>query len=255
MHSDNGTNFVGADNEIKEFIQLTNSKTHNEQVANEISKDGINWHFNPPSAPHFGGLWEAGVKSTKYHLRRIMGLSRVTFEELTTLTSQVEAVLNSRPLTPESTDPSDLRALTPGHFLIGQPLTTIPDPDVTELPTNRLVRYQLIQQMLQLFWKRWSAEYITRLQQRPKWMQSQESIEVGALVIIKDDNLAPLHWKMGRVIHIHPGSDMLVRVVTLKTESGEVQRPIVKLCLLPIEINKPMENYEDALDENKEESM
>ena len=107
MYSDNGTNFVGADNEIQELVKLTNSASHNEKVASTMSKEGIMWHFNPPAAPHFGGLWEAGVKSTKYHLRRVMGLTRVTFEELTTLTAQIEAILNSRPLTPESNNPSE----------------------------------------------------------------------------------------------------------------------------------------------------
>ena len=90
--------------------------------------------------------------------------------------------------------------------------------------------------MLQQFWKRWSSEYITRLQQRPKWMQTHESITEGSLVIIRDENLPPLQWKLGRVIKVHPSkSDKHVRAVTLKTESGEIQRPIVKLCLLPVE--------------------
>ncbi|XP_021964268.1 uncharacterized protein LOC110859615 [Folsomia candida] len=235
IYSDNGTNFVGADKELKELQKLTDNVSHNNQIALTMSKEGISWHFNPPSAPHFGGLWEAGVKSTKYHLRRIMGLNRLTFEELTTLTSQIEAVLNSRPLTPESTDPSDLRALTPGHFIIGQPLTSIPDPDLTEIPTTRLVRWQLVQQMLQQFWKRWSSEYIVRLQQRPKWMQPVESIKEGSLVIIKEDNLPPLHWKLGRVIEVKPGADQKVRKVLVRAATGEYERPIVKLCLLPVE--------------------
>lgn len=143
MYSDNGTNFVGANNDIQELMQLTSSEKHNQKVANVLSKDGVKWNFNAPSVPHMGVLWEAGVKSTKFHLRRVMGLNRLTFEELTTLTTQIEAILNSRPITPESNDPCDFRALSPGHFLIGQPLTSIPDPDITEISTNRLIRWQL----------------------------------------------------------------------------------------------------------------
>jgi hypothetical protein len=240
IYSDNGTNFVGANNEIKELEELVKSTNHNQEIASTMASDGITWHFNPPAAPHFGGLWEAGVKSTKYHLRRVMGSTRLTFEELATLTSQIEAILNSRPLTAETTDPSELRALTPGHFLIGQALTTIPDPNLLDLPINRLSRWQSIQQMAQSFWKRWSSEYITRLQNRPKWMSTHASITEGALVIIKDDNSAPLHWKLGRVTKTHPGADGIVRTVTLKVNIGdlktdELKRPIVKVCLLPNE--------------------
>ena len=239
MYSDNGTNFVGADRVLKELYHLFKSNTHQEKITNAMTNEGINWHFNPPAAPHYGGLWEAGVKSTKYHLRRIMGNTRLTFEELSTVVAQIEAILNSRPLTPESVDPSDLRALTPGHFLIGQPLTSFPEPDLTNLSKNRLARWQSIQQMVQYFWKRWSSEYITRLQQRPKWWKSSESIKPGSLVIIKEDNLPPLQWRLGRVTEIHPGADGHVRTVTVQTSQGIYKRPIVKLCLLPIETIQP----------------
>jgi hypothetical protein len=164
-----------------------------------------------------------------------MGLNKVINEELSTLVYQIEAVLNSRPLTPESTDPNDLRALTPGHFLIGRALTSIPDPDITHIPVNRLIRYQLIQQLLQQFWHRWSNEYITRLQQRPKWMMPKQPIELGSMVIVKEDNLPPLLWKLGRIIEIHKGSDDKIRTVIVKTSTGEYKRPIVKICVLPIE--------------------
>lgn len=235
MYSDNGTNFVGANKEIMELVELTKSESHNRDVSDELAKVGVCWKFNVPSAPSHGGLWEAAVKSTKYHLKRIAGVTRLTFEELSTLTVQIEAILNSRPLSPESNDPNDLRALTPGHFLIGQALTTIPDPDLTSTATNRLVRWQLIQLMTQQFWKRYNAEYISRLQQRPKWMKTEPEITLGAMVIVKEDNLPPLQWKLARVIKLHPALDGHVRSVTVKTALGEYKRPIVKLCLLPVE--------------------
>jgi hypothetical protein len=167
-----------------------------------------------------------------------MGLNKLTFEELATLLTQIEAVLNSRPLTPESTDPSDLRALTPGHFLIGKPITSIPEPDLTHISTTRLGRWQLMQQMLQGFWKRWSSEYINRLQQRPKWMKPEENIKEGSLVIIKEENTQPLQWKLARVVKVHPGTDGKIRTVTVKTATSEYVRPIVKLCLLPVDTNE-----------------
>jgi len=235
IHSDCGTNFVGANKELKEMLALVQSSGHNTKIANSISTDGISWHFNPPGAPHFGGLWEAGVKSVKFHLNRIIGSTRLTFEELTTVMCQVEACLNSRPLTPLSSDPSDLIVLTSGHFLIGEPLLAVPDPDLSTLKQNRLSRWQLIQTFQQQFWKRCSSEYLARLQQRPKWLRHRENLQDGDLVIIKDDNLPPQKWRLGRVIRLHPGDDDIVRVATLRTAEGELQRPITKLCLLPIQ--------------------
>ncbi|GFW53902.1 integrase catalytic domain-containing protein [Trichonephila clavipes] len=111
----------------------------------------IQWHFNPPATPHFGGLWEAGVKSLKSHLKRVVGNNILTHEEFFTLVTQVEAVLNSRPLCPLSEDLNDKFALTPAHFLIDFPLTYLPDPDFEGVPMNRLRRWELVQRMTQIF--------------------------------------------------------------------------------------------------------
>jgi hypothetical protein len=156
---------------------------------------------------------------------------------MTTLLTQIEACLNSRPLTPVSSDPDDLSALTSGHFLTGAPLNAVPEHDLLSLTTGRLKRWQLVQQLQQQFWRRWSNEYITRLQQRPKWLQQQQQPSVNDLVLVKDDRFPPQKWKLARIIKLHQGSDGLARVATLKTAEGEVTRPIVKLCLLPITNN------------------
>ncbi|XP_063921279.1 uncharacterized protein LOC135136082 [Zophobas morio] len=146
----------------------------------------------------------------------------------------IEACLNSRPLTPLSPDPNDLNALTPGHLLIGAPLTNTAEEDVTPLPINRLSRWQRVQQLHQQFWKRWTQEYLSELQRRPKGQQSSTSqVAVGSLVVIIEDNLPPLKWKLGRVLQLHPGLDGVVRVVTVKTSTGVYKRTIKKVCLLP----------------------
>lgn len=235
IYSDCGTNFVGAQNQMTEFRTLLASSIHNQKVSDTLSSEGIKWIFNPPHAPHFGGLWEAGVKSVKHHLTRVVGPARLTFEELSTIFTQVEACLNSRPITPLSTDPNDLSALTPGHFLTGDSLKAISEPDYTNIKENRLKRWQRIQQMYQHFWKRWSQEYLSRLQQRPKWFSQRRQIRVGDLVLIKHDELSPTKWPLARVLKIHPGDDGLVRSVLLHTSTGELKRPIVKLCLLPVD--------------------
>jgi len=122
-----------------------------------------------------------------------------------------------------SNDPSDLSALTPGHFLIGEPLLAVPGPDLTQMNTSRLNRWEKIQQQKTHFWKRWSQEYLNTLQNRPKWHSSQINFKVGDLVIIKDESLAPLKWKMGRISEVHPGKDNQVRVATVRTITVKIK--------------------------------
>jgi len=159
IYSDNGTNFVGANNALKEMYLMVNSS--NAEIHNYLSEQAIKWHFLPPQSPHMEGLWESAVKVVKNRLTKIVGSTSLIFEELTTVVTQIEAVLNSRPLTPMSSDPADLSVLTPGHFLIGRPLVAICEPDITDVSVNRLNRYQLLEQIRQNFWKRWSVEYLT----------------------------------------------------------------------------------------------
>ena len=159
----------------------------------------------------------------------------MSFEELTTMTAQIEACLNSRPLTPLSTDPNDLEALTPGHFLVFGPLTTIPDHWLIDLKINRLTRWQRVQQIVQLFWTRWSKEYLNELQQRKKWNKVQPNIQINDMVLIKEDNLPCTQWLLGRVITVHAGADERIRVVTVRTKNGIKERAISKLVVLPME--------------------
>lgn len=159
MWSDNGTNFVGADRELSKYLQ---------DAAIQLANEGITWHFNPPSAPHFGGLWESGVKSAKYNLLRVLKEGSLTYTELETLLCQVEACFNSRPLTPMSSDPFDMEPLTPAHFLIGGPMFFHPEPDVSNENPNRLLKWKSVQGLMQLFWKRWQTEYLPQLQVRGK---------------------------------------------------------------------------------------
>lgn len=222
IHADRGTNFVGASNYLT-FLEQA-SQTEN-----------IQFSFNPPSAPHFGGVWEIQIKAAKSHLYRIVGTQVLTFEELTTLFTQIKAVLNSRPLCPLSADPNDLNVLTPGHFLTLEPLTTVADEDLSQVKLYRLNRWQLIQSFVQNFWIRWKNEYLHSLIQRAKWTKTSKPLDLNAIVILKDDNRSPLQWSMGRVIKLHPGPDGIVRVATIKTKDSIITRPLVRLCPLPID--------------------
>ncbi|XP_038121615.1 uncharacterized protein LOC119770569 [Culex quinquefasciatus] len=221
---------------------------HHEHIQHECSQEGINWHFIPPGAPHFGGLWEAAVKSAKKHLLRVVGQSSISHEDYITLLAQVEACLNSRPLTPLTEDPSDLEPLTPAHFLIGTSLEAVPDKNYSEIPNNRLTHWQSIQQQLQHFWRRWHTEYLQQLQARVKNWQPAIEIRPGRLVIVVDENQPSMKWKMARIHEIHPGADGVVRVVTLRTATGYLKRPVTKICLLPI----PAESIEEEKAETAE---
>lgn len=137
VFTDNGTNFFGANRELTELRTLFEQENRH-KIIDSTSADKIKWHFIPPRAPHFGGLWEASVKSFKRHFYKVAANAALTFEEAVTFVSQVEAILNSRPLTPLSSDPNDLSYLTASHFLIGEALTSYPEPDIIGLQDNRL---------------------------------------------------------------------------------------------------------------------
>jgi hypothetical protein len=233
--SDNATNFIKANKDLIDLHQFFQNSEISRKLVTTLSNENIQWKFIPPRTPNFGGLWEAGVKSVKYHIKRVVGETVLTYDELYTLLTRIEACLNSRPLVPMSNDPNDLTAITPGHFLIGEALTAPLEPDLTELKINRLSRHQLLERLRQHFWKRWRTEYLSYLQGRTKWQSPSPSLQPGDLVLLVEDNVPPLCWPLGRIQQVHPGSDGNVRVVTVKTNRGTYKRGVRKVCVLPIE--------------------
>ncbi|XP_014370711.2 uncharacterized protein LOC106720507 [Papilio machaon] len=228
IFSDNGRNFVGLNNEFAQFLSSCSK-----DVVDYAKSQNIKFSFIPPYSPHFGGLWEAGIKSCKYHLRRVLGNAHLTFEEFATVLTQIEAVLNSRPLVPLSSDPSDGYPLSPGHFLIGRPLTApVCENDLQHLPVHRLSRYQRVEQLRQQFWMRWAREYISELQIRAKWRENTAELKPDTLVLVKDVALPPLKWPLGRVVKTIPGEDGISRVADIKTASGVIRRSYTKICPL-----------------------
>ena len=164
IFSDNGTNFRRASSTLHELYRLLKSKGFEQATQEFISSQGIKWSFIPPSAPHFGGLWESGVKSVKFHLRRVIGCTVLNFEEYSTILTQIESCLNSHPLFSISNDFRDPEPLTPAHFLVGSPLTALPEPDYTQVSISRLGRWELLRRFTQSIWKRWSKDYLHQLE-------------------------------------------------------------------------------------------
>ncbi|XP_055923722.1 uncharacterized protein LOC129954081 [Eupeodes corollae] len=235
IYSDNATNYIGARNELRALYKMFQDQQSKSEIMKTCLDEGIEWKHIPPRSPHFGGIWEAAVKSAKHHMKRILHLAALTYEELNTLIIQIECILNSRPLSPLSEDPNDLKPLTPGHFLTGSSLIAIPEPDLCDKNLSYLNRWQRVQWLMQQFWHRWKNEYLHTLQQRNKWKRNKFiGLQLNDIVIIRDDNIPPLKWKLGRVMELHPGTDHIVRVVTLKTATGIFKRAVANLCRLPV---------------------
>lgn len=233
IYSDQGRNFLGAARHLKDMYNLL--KDSNEIIADHLAKREIKWHFNPPYAPNFGGIWEAGIKNTKNHLIKSLNERHFTSEEFITVLCRIEAILNSRPLCQISNLPDDdFDYLSPGHFIIGGPLLARPEEDINNEPQNLLSRWKAITQSTQSFWKRWSREYIHTLIQRPKWQNTLDNLKEGDLVLTYLPSLPPLSWPLARVEKIFPSHDNVVRVVQIRTPTGHFTRPVNKLIALPM---------------------
>lgn len=233
LFSDNGTTFQGANNELNSIYRMF--KDDFESISDFVAGEKVEWNFIPPRSPHWGGLWESSVKLVKHHLRRVLGNTVLDYEHLNTLLICIEAIVNSRPLTALKDDATDDLCLTPSHFLVGESLASFPEGDLSNIPTNRLKIYKQLNQMRDIFWKRWRADYLNTLQVRYKWYVEKPDLLMDAVVLLKEDNLPPLSWPLGRVVKLFHGKDNKVRSAQIKTKNGLFVRPIVKLVPLPFD--------------------
>ena len=235
IYSDGGTNFLGAKRKLDEIYKLLSSKAHTNYIGDQLAQCRIQFKHSPPYGPHFNGLCESNIRCVKTHLSRVIGTQILTYEEFYTILVQIEGLLNSRPLCVLSSDPSDVTALTPNHFLNVTSAKFLPVEDFTDQSDNRLTRYQLLDKMTQSFWKRWSQEYLTSLQQREKWNHPSKPIQLGTVVIVRDNNCHPLCWPLGVIEEVYPGRDNIVRTVKVRTSAGSYIRPVVRICPLPLQ--------------------
>ena len=226
--SDNGTNFVGTERELREALAHLNLN----KIQHSIQADGIKWTFNPPYGSHHGGVWERLIRIIKKILYSITKEQTLDDESLQTALCEVEAIMNDRPITILSEDAKDPEPLTPNHLLQMKRMPTLPPGlfDKGDLFARR--RWKQIQYIADLFWKRWTREYLPLLQERQKWNEVKRNLKCGDIMLIIDESSPRNSWPMGRITEIFPDKQGHVRRVKIKTQNGTLERPITKLCLL-----------------------
>lgn len=236
--SDNGTNFTGAEKELRLAVEELNQ----EEIKKAMHSKGTEfhsyptskWRFQPPAASHMSGVWERLIRSVRKTMKAIVGNpnSAIGLETLRTVFCEAVSILNSRPLCPSSDDPRDLEPLTPNHFLLLRPNTT-PAPGIfTKEDLYSKKQWRHAQVLSNHFWTRWIREYLPNLQQRQKWLMKKRNLRIDDLVLVTDNMEPRCRWPLGRITRVFPGEDSHVRSAEVKTKSSTLVRPITKLCLL-----------------------
>lgn len=228
MRSDNGTNFIGAERELREAIAAID----HHHIHKVLLPKEIDWIFNPPAASHHGGVWERLIRMVRKVLFSVLQQQTLDDESLHTILCEVEAILNGRPITRVSNDANDLEALTPNHILLlkGRPVIAPGEFQDGDLYIRK--RWRQVQYLADLFWKRWTREYLPLLQERQKWTKPRRSFVVGDIVVVIDHAAPRGSWILGKVTKTYPDKHGLVRAVLLKTKNGQMERPISKIFLL-----------------------
>ncbi|XP_072051635.1 uncharacterized protein [Amphiura filiformis] len=228
IRSDNGTNLIGAERELRREIAAWNQ----DRIHDYLLQREIEWTFNPPAGSHHGGIWERQIRTIRKVMCSVIKEQILTDDSLHTLLCEIEAIVNSRPLTNVPGEVSDLEPLTPNHLLQLKSDMILPPATAGKLSQYAKRRWRQVQYLADLFWRRWIKEYLPQLQQRQKWIHPQRNAKVGDVVMVVNESTPRNVWPLGRVIETLPASDGLVRRVRVKTRTSILTRPIDKLCLL-----------------------
>ncbi|XP_043201117.1 uncharacterized protein LOC122369981 [Amphibalanus amphitrite] len=229
MYSDNGTNLVGGERELRESLHELDQT----RITDELSQENIKWTFMPPSASHMGGVWERLVGSVKRALRVTIGSQCVTDEVLHTALLEVESMVNGRPLTHVSPDSTDVEPLTPNHLLLGCASANMSPGIFQDREISSKRRWRQSQVLAEHFWKRWRNEYVPTLASRQKWLRERRNLKVEDVVLMIEADSPRGFWPLARVTRVFPGSDGVVRTVELMAAGGgKYRRPVSKVCLL-----------------------
>ena len=229
IRSDNGTNFQGAEKELREEI----AKWNQQSIREFLLQKEIKWIFNPPAASHHGGVWERCIRTIRKIMNTTVKQQTLDDEGLATLLCEIENVINGRPLTKITDDPRDLNAITPNHLLLlRQDSNTLPPGIFNQRETYSVKRWKQVQYLADQFWGRWIKEYLPLLQERQKWHNLTNNLSVGDLVLVVDQNLHRGKWPKGIIEEVYPDNDGIVRQVLVRTTSGKVRRDVRNICVL-----------------------
>jgi len=231
--SDNQTSFIKADKDLTEWIKTIDFNKIQQHTLNFRGRKGIVWNFNPPHAPHFGGIFEIIVKATKRALYKTIGQADLNEEGFRTAVSKATWMLNQRPIQ-KIGDNNDWEALTPSHFL-GCPEEAAFPPDIpqTRLDLQGRLRHQL--EVQQHFWQRFQQEIVPLLAPRSKWFQHSKNLKEGDVVIEINEQAPRGEWKLARITKIFPSTDDYVRKVEITDSAKRTYiRPISKLIPLSV---------------------
>ena len=175
------------------------------------------------------------IKSSKRAINVILGKADVNDEELMTAIIGAEGLINSRPLTYQTADPSDDVPLTPNHFLHGQVGGQFAPTSVDETGFNPRRRWRRVQELVRHFWHRWLREWLPELRARRKWFQPGQDNKVGDVVLVVSPDTARGNWPLGRIMETYPGKDGQVRVAKIQVGQGTMTRAVTILCPLELE--------------------
>ena len=203
-----------------------------DMIGRVLSQEGIQWMFNPPAAPHMGGVWERLVRSCKKALDVVLQNQVLTDEVLLTAFAEVERLVNSRPLTEVSSDVDDLEALTPNHFIIGRGTLNFSPGVFVDKEMSSRKRWRQAQLFATHIWNRWLREYLPGLITRKKWLQSTANVKIGNFVLVSEHAVPRGFWPLGRIVKVFPGHDNVGRSAEVKTKFGVMKRLVTKLALL-----------------------
>jgi hypothetical protein len=213
-------------------------KAAGDLVLKLYGSEGPNWKFIAPRAPWWGGFWERLIGSMKSALKRSLGNRSLSYTELETCLHEVEACLNSRPLTSAGDDIDSVTALTPAHFILGRSswMKTYDSPEKSALDDQELrLRFKYRQSQLDKFWEIWIEDYIRNLPPF-RGTPSSDSIQEGNLVLVQGEKPNRLQWPLGIVRKVFPGRDNLVRTVEVHTSQGVYVRPIQRIRNLELSV-------------------
>ena len=227
IYSNNESNFVGATKILRDSLREWNQH----QINDYLRQQEIRWTFNPPTASYMGGSWERMIRSVRRILSSLLTSQSIYEEVLQTAMTEVEWIINSRPLVLITLDPNN-EPLTPNHLLLLKANPNVPPGlfDYKDCYVRR--RWAQVQYIADQLWRRWTHEFLPNLNHRQKWFQQQRNAQMDDIVLLVDDTLPRSRWSLGRIMQVFPDKDGLVRTVLVKSRNALFKRPITKLCLI-----------------------